>query len=1027
MSDLPILSVSPIINYPRQAQVGKTYLMTIDLQADEGYEWTFREEEYPVYCTVKSDIFISKVLGEPIILMHRFGGSYKAARFRLTALPKVGYGEIEVSLINAWGTRVKVLKITQIEILEDSKKDLPFHDFQIPVYEATKDTISAIYQATKNALSFLPTNRESKKSSTSQKIPRVFISYSYDSDEHIDRVLALSDRLREDGVDCNIDQYEQSPAQGWYRWMIDEIEKADFVLTVCTPQYFRRFRANEQNAIGTGVTWEGSIITEELYSQERGNSKYILIVFVKQDMSSMSYMFSRSNQYNLGDYSGYELLYRRLTNQSLLPTTDLDKLSNLSTHERRQFFTTSIEATNIREKERCNLPYRSYSKFIGREDEIAELLKRISPDYRQHIQVVRGIGGVGKTALVLEVAYRCWTAKKSANKNRNIPIFDAIIFTSFKATDIVGTVILNRPEKEPLLTDIFRVISDVLNEPTITQVLADEQSRKVKEVLAKQSTLLIVDNMETLSQSEQNLILSFLNNVPNSTQVIITSRQSLAFDGITINSLARLESFALLEYQAKIKNTTIHDSWKRKIYEYFSGIPVALIYAVGKRAAGYQLEDIIDSTESSAIDIGKFCFESSVTAIRGTIAYQLLICITFFQNSPCRDALISVAGLIDGNQDVIDGLANLQQLSLVSEEKGRYSILPITGKYAISELETTTNSDFKRLARARWYNWYLDFTQQYGGLDWEGWRARYDRLDPEWGNIELVLNWYAERQEWAKVLQLWQNVNNYTDLSGYWQDRRYWWALLGKNTGIAEVRVKALSEKGFTLTLMGIEYYQLAEEYLYKAWELCKGINKLIQANVASHLAVLNKVRLDYNRAHYWLDVETELLEECQTDLEREKKRYQAQNLYYRAEILYLENRIDFAKDQFKQTIELTKEVGWRRLGNYAKNILADIYIKQDDLVLAEPLLKSGISIAIQARESRRIALYHASYARFYYKLAQKARQDELEEECRKFIDNAKDCAAEALKVFSKELMISERDETIKLIKEIDESWENYP
>jgi hypothetical protein len=117
MSDSSILSVEPIIHYPRQAQVGKTYLMTIDLQPDKGYEWKINEEEYPIYCTVDSDIFTSKVVGEPIILMHRFGGSYGAARFLMTALPKLGQGEIKICLINAWGATVKVLKVEKIAIL----------------------------------------------------------------------------------------------------------------------------------------------------------------------------------------------------------------------------------------------------------------------------------------------------------------------------------------------------------------------------------------------------------------------------------------------------------------------------------------------------------------------------------------------------------------------------------------------------------------------------------------------------------------------------------------------------------------------------------------------------------------------------------------------------------------------------------------------------------------------------------------------------------------------------------------------
>jgi SEFIR domain len=60
--------------------------------------------------------------------------------------------------------------------------------------------------------------------------PRVFISYSHDSREHIDRVLALSNRLRADGIDCHIDQYEESPSEGWPRWMVNQIEDASFVL-----------------------------------------------------------------------------------------------------------------------------------------------------------------------------------------------------------------------------------------------------------------------------------------------------------------------------------------------------------------------------------------------------------------------------------------------------------------------------------------------------------------------------------------------------------------------------------------------------------------------------------------------------------------------------------------------------------------------------------------------------------------------------------------------------------------------------
>ena len=64
--------------------VGKNYLMTIDLQPEAEFEWEVGEEEYPVYCSVGSDVFSCRAIGEPIILLHRFGGSYGQVRFLLT-------------------------------------------------------------------------------------------------------------------------------------------------------------------------------------------------------------------------------------------------------------------------------------------------------------------------------------------------------------------------------------------------------------------------------------------------------------------------------------------------------------------------------------------------------------------------------------------------------------------------------------------------------------------------------------------------------------------------------------------------------------------------------------------------------------------------------------------------------------------------------------------------------------------------------------------------------------------------------
>ena len=58
--------------------------------------------------------------------------------------------------------------------------------------------------------------------------PKILISYSHDSPEHEKRVLELANRLREDGIDCTIDQYVVSPAEGWPLWMDKQIRDSDF-------------------------------------------------------------------------------------------------------------------------------------------------------------------------------------------------------------------------------------------------------------------------------------------------------------------------------------------------------------------------------------------------------------------------------------------------------------------------------------------------------------------------------------------------------------------------------------------------------------------------------------------------------------------------------------------------------------------------------------------------------------------------------------------------------------------------------
>ncbi len=145
------------------------------------------------------------------------------------------------------------------------------------------------------------------------KPTKAFISYSHDSDEHGNRVLKLSNRLRGDGVDCHIDLYEESPPEGWPRWCDRQVREADFVLVACTQAYLRRFRGEEEQGKGLGGTWEGYIITQELYNAKGANTKFLPILFAKRDQEFIPNPLQGATHYSL--FEQYEDLYRRLTGQ----------------------------------------------------------------------------------------------------------------------------------------------------------------------------------------------------------------------------------------------------------------------------------------------------------------------------------------------------------------------------------------------------------------------------------------------------------------------------------------------------------------------------------------------------------------------------------------------------------------------------------------------------------------------------------------------------------------------------------------
>ena len=120
---------------------------------------------------------------------------------------------------------------------------------------------------------------------------KVFISYAWGEEEYNSSVRKLAEWLTANGsnkLEVISDHLHsmRPPTKGWPIWMTEQIEFANVVLILCCEKYHNRFLKREVTPqSGRGVTFEGAIITQEMYNNRLENSKYFPILADGGDMA----------------------------------------------------------------------------------------------------------------------------------------------------------------------------------------------------------------------------------------------------------------------------------------------------------------------------------------------------------------------------------------------------------------------------------------------------------------------------------------------------------------------------------------------------------------------------------------------------------------------------------------------------------------------------------------------------------------------------------------------------------------------
>ncbi len=631
-----------------------------------------------------------------------------------------------------------------------------------------------------------------------------------------------------------------------------------------------------------------------------------------------------------------------------------------------------------------NLPRRQ--AFFGRTEQMEIVMRALNPADRTWGVLVDGIGGIGKSAIALEAAYRSQEAST----------FDAFVFVTAKTNilDPSGIKDLNPPART--LDEFLNETARVLGQSGIAKLTGDEKRRALVDVLRSMRTLLIYDNLETLSKEEQEGIADFLRELPQGCKAIITSRRRGGEGGVwlRVEKLDWDAAHGIIENEIGrdlgLANKLSHVGEARwqELFDETNGSPLALVHTLGlmRVRTALTFDGALEMLHgNSDADLQKFIFQEARKELTENDR-AALVALSFFAPSAVFDAWIQVATLSrKALETTIDRLSALSLVDvLVGEE--RYALHPLTRTFIRDELLTDAN--VAQEVGMRFARYWVSYAVQYGGQARQSYKT-FDQLDKEWGNLNQTATFLWEQATARDLLdsQIGMMFINYQrslkfflESSGRWDEeiqlavRRYeissklddwnnagwgayfvawihYWRGDDRSVIWSDRCADAWSRSGSkreqsTAARMRGQVAQLrkdfnnAERLLQEALAIRRDFGLDVDTiEVLGDLGVLAQERKDYNSADRYFHEALELAEKT------DDKEYQAENLTRLGNLALVFEQWILARQWFEQALPFAKEVGTQDVIARAQYGLACVEEAEGRSDLALPLAQEARKI----------------------------------------------------------------------------------
>lgn len=225
-----------------------------------------------------------------------------------------------------------------------------------------------------------------------------------------------------------------------------------------------------------------------------------------------------------------------------------------------------------------NLP--PLPRFFGRDRELKIIAEALNPAKQLWGALILGPGGIGKTSLAIRAASIVKLGQ-----------FKAILFLSAKIRILTPNGIRNRNDFHHRgYLKILRAVARFLGRKDLERTLSRELAQTVITELRGKKLLLVLDNLESLPEEDQDQVFQFVGLLPSGCKAIVTTRKRRDEEGriIELGKLNKTDALKFIEElaQDRPRLAKAEKETRVRLYEETGGNPLLIRWVVGQLGRG---------------------------------------------------------------------------------------------------------------------------------------------------------------------------------------------------------------------------------------------------------------------------------------------------------------------------------------------------------------------------------------------------------------------------------------------------------